>query len=151
MRYNKWKFLFEEKTNFLLNKDNHLYIFVLKIFKFLFLMNLKHCMKKAIFGVFSVRIQSECGKTRTRKTPNTDTFFYDVIIVITSHFRILGSIQMKLVQILMQLIATIFICFLKLNQQLTSRDYVLVWGWHIYVKKTFKDHCFNVLQPTLIW
>ena len=57
---------------------------------------------------------------------------------------------MKLVQILMQLIATIFICFLKLNQQLTSRDYVLVWGWHIYVKKTFKDRCFNVLQPTLI-
>ena len=48
-------------------------------------MNLKHCMKKAIFGVFSVRIQSECGKIRTRKTPNTDTFFYDVIIVITSH------------------------------------------------------------------
>ena len=131
MTYNKWKFLFEEKTNFLLNKDNHLYIFVLKIFKFLFLMNLKHCMKKAIFGVFSVRIQSECGKIRTRKTPNTDTFFLwrhhsHHFTLKATKFRILGSIQMKLVQILMQIIASSFICFLKLNQQLTSRDYVLV-------------------------
>ena len=28
----------------------------------------------SIFGVFQVRIQSECGKIRTRKSPNTDTF-----------------------------------------------------------------------------
>ena len=28
----------------------------------------------SIFGVFLVRIQSECGKIRTRKTPNTDIF-----------------------------------------------------------------------------
>ena len=28
----------------------------------------------SVFGVNLVRIQSECGKTRTRITPNTDTF-----------------------------------------------------------------------------
>ena len=28
----------------------------------------------SVFGVFLVRIQSDCGKTRTRKTPNKDTF-----------------------------------------------------------------------------
>ena len=28
----------------------------------------------SILGFFLVRIQSELGKTRTRKTPNTDTF-----------------------------------------------------------------------------
>ena len=28
----------------------------------------------SVFGVFSVRIQSGCGKIRTRKTPNTDNF-----------------------------------------------------------------------------
>ena len=27
-----------------------------------------------VFGVLLVRIQSECGKIRTKKTPNTDTF-----------------------------------------------------------------------------
>ena len=27
-----------------------------------------------IFGVFLIRIQSKCGKIRTGKTPNTDTF-----------------------------------------------------------------------------
>ena len=26
-----------------------------------------------VFGVFLVRIQSKCGKIRSRKTPNTDT------------------------------------------------------------------------------
>ena len=31
-------------------------------------------LKEAVFGVFLIRIQSECGKIRTRKTPNTDTF-----------------------------------------------------------------------------
>ena len=30
--------------------------------------------KVSIFGVFLVRIQSECGKIQTRKTPNMDTF-----------------------------------------------------------------------------
>ena len=30
--------------------------------------------KVFVLGVFLVRIQSECGKIRTRKTPNTDTF-----------------------------------------------------------------------------
>ena len=30
--------------------------------------------KVAVFGDFLVRIQSECGKIRTRKTLNTDTF-----------------------------------------------------------------------------
>ena len=28
----------------------------------------------SVFGVFQVRIQSECGKIRTRKTPNTEPF-----------------------------------------------------------------------------
>ena len=28
----------------------------------------------SVFGIFLVRIQSECGKIRTRKTQNTDTF-----------------------------------------------------------------------------
>ena len=31
----------------------------------------------------SLRIQSECGKIRTRKTPNTDTFYAMLITVIT--------------------------------------------------------------------
>ena len=31
--------------------------------------------KVSVFGVFLVRIQSECGKIRTRKTPNIYTFF----------------------------------------------------------------------------
>ena len=31
-------------------------------------------LKKSLFGVFLVHIQSKCGKIRTRKTPNTDTF-----------------------------------------------------------------------------
>ena len=31
--------------------------------------------KVSIFGVFLVRIQSKYGKIRTRKTPNTDTFY----------------------------------------------------------------------------
>ena len=30
--------------------------------------------KVSIFGVFLVLIQSECGKIRTRKTPNMDPF-----------------------------------------------------------------------------
>ena len=30
-------------------------------------------LKVPLFGVFLVRIQSECGKIRTRKTPSTDT------------------------------------------------------------------------------
>ena len=30
--------------------------------------------KVSVFGVILVRIQSECGKTRTRITPNTDAF-----------------------------------------------------------------------------
>ena len=30
--------------------------------------------KVSVFGLFLVRIRSECGKIRTRKTPNTDTF-----------------------------------------------------------------------------
>ena len=30
--------------------------------------------KVSVFGVFLVRIQFKCGKIRTRKTPNTDTF-----------------------------------------------------------------------------
>ena len=34
-----------------------------------------HCVKRSI----SLRIQSECGKVRTRITPNTDTF-YAVIV-----------------------------------------------------------------------
>ena len=32
---------------------------------------------------FLVRIQSECGKIRTRKTPNTDTF-HAVVIALTN-------------------------------------------------------------------
>ena len=39
-------------------------------------------LKKSLFGVFLVHIQSKCGKIRTRKTLNTDTFhagfFYSV-------------------------------------------------------------------------
>ena len=34
-----------------------------------------HCEKGSVFGVILVRIQSECGKIRTRITPNTDTFY----------------------------------------------------------------------------
>ena len=30
--------------------------------------------KVPVLGVFLVRVQSECGKIRTRKTPNMDTF-----------------------------------------------------------------------------
>ena len=30
--------------------------------------------KVSVFGVFLVCTQPECGKIRTRKTPNTDTF-----------------------------------------------------------------------------
>ena len=30
-------------------------------------------LKKPVFGVFLVRIQSKCGKIRTRKIPNADT------------------------------------------------------------------------------
>ena len=30
--------------------------------------------KVSAFRVLLIRIQSECGKIRTRKTPNTDTF-----------------------------------------------------------------------------
>ena len=33
-----------------------------------------HCVKMSVFRVVLVRIQSECGKIRTRITPNTDTF-----------------------------------------------------------------------------
>ena len=33
-----------------------------------------HCVKVSVSWVFVVRIQSERGKIRTRKTPNTDTF-----------------------------------------------------------------------------
>ena len=32
-------------------------------------------MKSDRFGVFLVRIQSKCGKIRTRKTPNAETFY----------------------------------------------------------------------------
>ena len=48
----------------------------------------RHCIKSVLirsffspyflaFGLYSVRIriQSECGKIRTRKTPNTDSFY----------------------------------------------------------------------------
>ena len=34
-----------------------------------------HCEKVSVFGVILVRIQSECGKIRTRITPNTDTVY----------------------------------------------------------------------------
>ena len=37
-----------------------------------------------VFGVFLVRIQSECGKIRTRKTPNTDTFHALLLVNIFS-------------------------------------------------------------------
>ena len=35
----------------------------------------KTAWKVSAFGVFLVRFQSRCGKVRTRKTPNTDTFY----------------------------------------------------------------------------
>ena len=31
--------------------------------------------KESVFGVVLIRIQSECGKMRTRITPNTDSFY----------------------------------------------------------------------------
>ena len=31
--------------------------------------------KESVFGVILIRIQSECGKMRTRITPNTDSFY----------------------------------------------------------------------------
>ena len=36
------------------------------------------------YGEYSVNIQSECGKKRTRKAPNTDTFH--VAFLLTSSF-----------------------------------------------------------------
>ena len=33
-----------------------------------------HCVKTVRSRSFLVHIQSECGKIRTRKTPNSDTF-----------------------------------------------------------------------------
>ena len=35
--------------------------------------------KISLFGIFLVRINSECGKIRSRKTPNTDTF-HEVLV-----------------------------------------------------------------------
>ena len=34
-----------------------------------------HCVKVSVFGVFLFRIQSECEKIWTQKTPNTTTFY----------------------------------------------------------------------------
>ena len=40
--------------------------------------------KVSVFGVFLVSIQSECGKLRTRKTQNTDTFRAVIITLLLS-------------------------------------------------------------------
>ena len=43
------------------------------------------------FGVFLVRIHSKCGKIRTRKTPNTDTFSAVYASVIYSYKLFVAS------------------------------------------------------------
>ena len=40
-----------------------------------------------IYGVFSIHIQSECGKIQTRKTPNMDTFY--AVEVVSYSFKFL--------------------------------------------------------------
>ena len=41
----------------------------------------------SIFGVILVRIQSDCGKIRTRITPNTDTFYAVPTLVFFFHLQ----------------------------------------------------------------
>ena len=43
----------------------------------------------------NLRIQSKCGKIRTRKTPNTDTFYAVVEIMIKNLLRMLKLIKLK--------------------------------------------------------
>ena len=50
--------------------------------------------KVSVFEVILVRIQSECGKIRTRITPNTDTFYavYDGSFwYFSQHFQIVKN------------------------------------------------------------
>ena len=42
--------------------------------------------KVSVLGVILVRVQSECGKIRTRITPNTDTFYAVIIEAAKSTF-----------------------------------------------------------------
>ena len=66
----------------------------------------------------SLRIQSECGKIRTRITPNTDTFHavrytkYDIYVVIMDTF---------------EQVIEICLCNWKLNQAC-----FWIWGWAAY-------------------
>ena len=50
-----------------------------------FLIDMYTARKLSVFGVFLVRIQSQCGKIRTRKTPNTDPF-HAVVVDCTQHY-----------------------------------------------------------------
>ena len=60
---------------------------------------------KYIIGVFLVRIQSECGKIRTRKTTNTDTFHAALVITI---LHIPTHLCTAKYQLVMKYIAAIF-------------------------------------------
>ena len=81
-----------ENTTFLKNGINHANIANEKI-------HLAHCVKSAVFGFWR-----ECGKIRTRKNPNTDTF-HAIMDYIT--FTVKSSCQFQ------KLIFDVFLKFLK--------------------------------------
>ena len=69
---------------------------VLKLVKFCF--NCEYTMREKCPYSVSLHIQSKCGKTRTRKTPNTDTFHAVIGKAITApgfynnlHFHLLDT------------------------------------------------------------
>ena len=56
------------------------------------------CLYLEFFWSVSLRIQSECGKIRTRKTPNTDTFQAVLMLVKISFFRPIYTMVASIVE-----------------------------------------------------
>ena len=80
---------------------------------------------KYIIGVFLVRIQSECGKIRTRKTTNTDTFHAALVITI---LHIPTHLCKAKYQLVMKYIAAIF------NLKLLKPKLNNIWDLDVLVK-----------------
>ena len=68
-------------------------IYLMRLFLRAFLTILLPCTawKVSVFEVFAVRIQPECGKMRTRKTPNTNTFHSVLLFVFSGLMKMVAA------------------------------------------------------------
>ena len=68
-------FVVKEITILYIDEFTGICYFCLFVDSIIFSRGINRVWKVPVFGVILVCIQSECGKIRTRITPNTDTFY----------------------------------------------------------------------------